>query len=37
MTDVALNLDLDFERKVFDGSATLTLEKVDKNAKKLVS
>lgn len=36
VTDVALKLDLDFERHVLAGSATLALEKVDSGVQQLV-
>lgn len=36
VTHVALDLDVDFERKVLEGTATLDIQRVDKNAKHIV-
>ncbi len=36
MTHLDLNLDVDFDRKVLDGMATIDFKKIDKNAKELV-
>ncbi len=36
MTHVHLELDVDFERQVLEGSVTLSLEKVQEDATKLV-
>ena len=37
VTDVLLKLDVDFDRKVLDGSVTLTVEKVKPEATHVVS
>ncbi len=36
VVDVELRLDVDFDRTLLEGSVTLTLERVAKDAKKLV-
>lgn len=37
MTNIALNLNVNFDRKVLSGSTQLTVERVDKSANEIVS